>query len=131
VHLFDAISGNNCYGIRKLETGAMQVCFSSSTNSISYGQFIKCPDVYKVLFPSLDVKELKMYEKKFGRSESFVDKVIASAGYGKIRPLLNLDSHMNRINEAIANVDVDDTAKCTITSDNKSCQQKFVQLMIL
>jgi hypothetical protein len=105
VHLFDAKAGLDSYSITRAE-GAFQVVFSS-TNINSYKQFMRQPDVYQALLPSLHADEFNRYVELFGVSADDVKNVVNYCGYGRIRPLKNLEVHQLQVNGAINSFNLD------------------------
>jgi hypothetical protein len=106
VHIFDAKAGPNTYDITRVVAGARQIVFSS-TNRASYAQFIREPTVFQALLPSTTKEEFDKYVALFDVPKLTVDKVIEVSGYGRIRPLANVQNHIKRIHTAIESENFD------------------------
>ena len=105
LHIFDAKAGDNSYSVKRIVAGAKQIVFSS-TNRATYAQFIRDHDVFEALLPSTTKEEFNKYVTLFNVTKDIVDKVVEVSGFGKIRPLKNLSKHLERMNGALNNFDL-------------------------
>jgi hypothetical protein len=54
----------------------------------------------------LQKKEFLFYASAFGCSEDLIGDVVRLSGYGRVRPLKNLQRHLCRVNEALKDCDL-------------------------
>jgi hypothetical protein len=101
IHLFDATAGPNSYGITRIVDGAKQVVFSSIKQSSYYAQLARDNRIYRALLPSTTKEEFYNYATILAISKDVVDAVLKLSGYGKVRPLGNLNKLQDRLNRVI------------------------------
>ena len=110
LHLFDAKTGKDAYGITRVVGGAYQILFSS-TNLDIYRQFIRNSDVFPVIFPSTTEEEFNFYAKELGVKQEAIEQAVKISAYGRIRPLTSLSVHYGRMKKAIQNFDLENLSK--------------------
>ncbi len=108
LHIFDAKTGDNSYGVRRMD-GAKQIVFSSMNRAI-YAQFIRDFDVFEAFLPSTTEEEFDKYVTLFKVTKDYVDKVVEVSGVGKVRPLKNLSKHLGRMEDALVDFDLKNLA---------------------